>query len=550
MFPESNARLSRSRTVALALVAALVGGAWPGAPVAVPGLAADASADIPGIPLPGTVATGRLGGAIYDVVYNLDVPPGHVLVASLSGAAGTDFDMYLFDSTATTVLSPNGLLTKSTGSTSTESIAWPTQAGGRYYIDLNGATDVEGDFRLTVQVVPDQTEPSVTMRLAGGRAATNATTVPVALTATDDLSGVIAMAFSTDGITFGDWLPFQSSSTWSFPEGDGLRALWVKVQNGVGLSSPVAAASIVIDSVPPAVVKVVPSQGSTVIGLRPAFEVTFNEPIEPASWTDLGFVVQSAGGSLVAGEYAYDAATRTGRFVPTHSLVAGATYVATVGNVTDVAGNRVTTLGSWPVTPIAPATILLRATPGVIERGGSSTLSAAITGAALPANVEVLSAGADGTFTRLTSLPMETGSASLAVTPLLNTTYRFQYGGTAAVAPAEADIRVLVRRTIVLAGRSPTVTSPGRVGRPVALTAAVGPAAAGVPVSFRLYRFDSTKRRWIYAGSRGRSTDAAGRATYVWTPTASGSWYWRASVLSTTELANNVSPVYRWSVRN
>jgi hypothetical protein len=82
----------------------------------------------------------------------------------------------------------------------------------------------------------------------------------------------------------------------------------------------------------------------------------------------------------------------------------------------------------------------------------------------------------------------------------------------------------------------------------VTVVAAVGPASAGVSVSFRLYRFDPTRRTWIYAGSRGRNTDASGRATYVWTPPSTGLFYWRAAVASTTTYANNTSPVYRWSV--
>ena len=70
--------------------------------------AADASSDIPGLPLPGPIAAGRLGGAIYDVVYRFSVAPGYVIVASLNGSPGTDFDLYLFDSSATTVLSKTG----------------------------------------------------------------------------------------------------------------------------------------------------------------------------------------------------------------------------------------------------------------------------------------------------------------------------------------------------------------------------------------------------------------------------------------------------------
>jgi len=87
-----------------------------------------------------------------------------------------------------------------------------------------------------------------------------------------------------------------------------------------------------------------------------------------------------------------------------------------------------------------------------------------------------------------------------------------------------------------------------RVGTPVSLAAVVGPAAAGVSVSFKLYRFDATRRSWVYAGSRGRNTDASGRATFVWTPASAGSWYVRAAVASTADYANNISPVYRWSV--
>src|SRR3972149_1997908 len=88
------------------------------------------SSDIPGVPLPGPIAAGRLGGAIYDVVYRLSVAPAHVIVASLTGAAGTDFDLSLFDASATTVLSDTGLLKKSTGPTSTESLSWPSSFGG------------------------------------------------------------------------------------------------------------------------------------------------------------------------------------------------------------------------------------------------------------------------------------------------------------------------------------------------------------------------------------------------------------------------------------
>ena len=171
------------------------------------------------------------------------------------------------------------------------------------------------------------------------------------------------------------------------------------------------------------------------------------------------------------------------------------------------------------------------------------------TGAPLPASVEMLIAtGSSVGFVPLTTISSVDGLASLLVTPLLNTTYRFRYAGAFGIAPAQVDIRVLVRRSVALSGRSSTVVSTAKVGRSVTLVAVIGPAKAGVSVSFRLYRYDAARRTWIYAGSRGRGTDASGRASYVWVPASAGSWYWRASVASTLDFATNMSPVYRWSV--
>jgi len=184
----------------------------------------------------------------------------------------------------------------------------------------------------------------------------------------------------------------------------------------------------------------------------------------------------------------------------------------------------------------------------VIQRGASARVDVALSGAPLPSLLEVLSATSLGGFVPLTAILAEDGRTSLVVTPASNTTYRFRYAGAFGVAPAQADVPVLVRRSVVLAGRSTGVVSSAKVGASVKLTAAVSPAAPGVSASFRLYRFDAARRAWVYAGSRGRNTNAAGRAFYTWVPSSAGSYYWRASVASTPEYANNTSPVYRWSV--
>jgi hypothetical protein len=356
------------------------------------------------------------------------------------------------------------------------------------------------------------------------------------------------MAFSSDGVSFGPWESFQSMTTWTFQPGDGPRTLWAKVRNGVGVPSGAVSDAIMIDSLSPKAIAIEPPAGSRVAGLRPLFRVAFDEPIAAASWLDLGLIVQAANGSLVPGSYAYDPTTRTGTFTPTINLVAGSPFVVTVGNVRDVAGNPVVPMGSWSVTPVLPTTLRAVSQPVVLLPGGSSRIDLELIGAPLPAQVDGVGATVLGDVP-LQPISVEDGTNSLTVAPGMNTTYRFSYAGSSSVAAAQVEARVLVRRLVSLVGRDSSTTATGRVGTPIVLTAAISPATSGVSVSFRLYRFDSRRRAWVYAGSKGRSTETNGRARLTWTPSATGSFYWRASVASTPAFANNISAVYRWTIR-
>ena len=135
----------------------------------------------------------------------------------------------------------------------------------------------------------------------------------------------------------------------------------------------------------------------------------------------------------------------------------------------------------------------------------------------------------------------------LSVTPDRNTVYRFTYAGDSRTASAQAEVQVQVRRTVTFVGAGSSV-SRARVGRSVRIVAEVRPVTPVASLSFRLYRYNTVRRQWVYAGSRGRGTDAAGRASLTWTPTSPGSYYWRVTVAATTDHAASVSAVYRWSV--
>src|SRR3990172_180203 len=247
--------------------------------------ATPSESDIPGVPLPGAVVTGQLGGPIYDVVYRVDVPAGYVLVAGLAGTPGTDFDMYLFDASAITVIGTHGLLAKSIGPTSDEQVSWPTRIGSTFYLDLNGASDQEGSYTLSVQIVPDATPPTAVLVVANGITRVSAPEVTLQLAGFDDISGVTEMLLSNDGVNFLPPVPFRNQFDWRLSPGDGLKTIWVSVINGVGLPSVPASVSVLLDAASPTVLAVTPADGTTVTTARPTISVQFSEPREAATRT-------------------------------------------------------------------------------------------------------------------------------------------------------------------------------------------------------------------------------------------------------------------------
>jgi hypothetical protein len=406
--------VARARVgVVLAVVLGISSAVAPATALAV----ADPSSDIPGIPLTPGVVVGPLGGSIYDAVYRLDVAPGTVILASLTGSSGTDFDLYLFDGSATTVVTNQGVVARSTGPTSSESLSYGAPIGGRFYIDLNSATAAVGTYTLVVQVIADR-PPVAALALGLGRSRTNSTTVPVSLTASGSLTGPARMAFSGDGRTWEPWQTWQSVTSWTFSDGDGTKTLWARVENAAGVVSAPVSASIVLDTQGPSVVTVDPAVNADLVGPRPTVTVTFSEPIDPASWTQLGLVAQTPSGVLLPGVYDVPAPT-VGRFRPSTDLVVGGVYVLSVGAVRDVAGNVVAPIGSWVATDLPAPAITLRAAPTLVDRGATTLLSGRLTAPTGIASLmlEALPVGALQ-IDSLGSVPVAAdGSFSTRVTP-------------------------------------------------------------------------------------------------------------------------------------
>lgn len=94
--------------------------------------------NIPGVPLKGTSVSSTLNALTdKDDVYSINLLKGEKLSVSLSGTTGTDFDIYLYDKSASTVNSSAGILAYSEkAGTSSESFSFVAPSNGTYYLDV------------------------------------------------------------------------------------------------------------------------------------------------------------------------------------------------------------------------------------------------------------------------------------------------------------------------------------------------------------------------------------------------------------------------------
>lgn len=99
-------------------------------------------------------------------VYSIELYAGEEATISLTGVKGTDFDLILYDSSATTVASKDGAIAYSeTPGTSNESITFRATNSGKYYINVfavagAGQYSLRVDYSNTTAVIEDN-DPSL-----------------------------------------------------------------------------------------------------------------------------------------------------------------------------------------------------------------------------------------------------------------------------------------------------------------------------------------------------------------------------------------------------
>jgi putative cell wall-binding protein len=112
------------------------------------------------VPLEASPVSGSLDAtANPDDVYSIALEPGDGLTVSVTAAAGTDYDLYLFWPDATSVYDFE-LAAAAVTDSYPEVMTFAAPIGGTYFVDVN-AWIGSGDYTLTYEIVPAESEGEI-----------------------------------------------------------------------------------------------------------------------------------------------------------------------------------------------------------------------------------------------------------------------------------------------------------------------------------------------------------------------------------------------------
>jgi len=118
----------------------------------------------------------------------------------------------------------------------------------------------------------DTTPPVGSITINGGASYTNSPSVTLAISASDGRgSGVAYMCFSNDGYSWSSWEPYATSKQWTLTPGDGVKTVYVKFKDYVGLESSPVSASITLDTTPPSTPTLSSPTNGSRVNPRPTF---------------------------------------------------------------------------------------------------------------------------------------------------------------------------------------------------------------------------------------------------------------------------------------
>jgi subtilisin family serine protease len=172
--------------------------------------------------IPGSGYSGTISSTEdLDDVFGIQVPPAQTVNLSVAGDSGTEYDVYVFDSSATTVEGHQGAVVSATGTTYPQAVTFtsppsPYPFSRTYYVDVH-AVSGEGAYTLTYSRLNDTTAPVTTAAgLQTSPAAWQNAAQQVTLGPTDSGgSGLARTDYTLDGVQHVYSGPFTVSGSGS-----------------------------------------------------------------------------------------------------------------------------------------------------------------------------------------------------------------------------------------------------------------------------------------------------------------------------------------------
>jgi hypothetical protein len=538
-------RIFRVMTAGLLVAGLLVGSApqWV--------RANDSAAEIPGVPWLGRAVTGLLGAESVDKVWRLELPEGRVGIFSVTGEAGAELGLYLFDSSATSVLTATPLKTSAKAGSSQRFVS--LLPAGTYYVNVNGRNvDRKYGFSLSINLIEDLTPPYISFVTASGKTRVSGANVRMKVFTSDGLSGVEALRWRVDGASWSDWAEYISSLvTVSLPEAEGPHFIEMQAKNGAELVSKTAELFVTLDLTPPVATLLLPKKTTVVSAARPLIKYQFNEAMSGAAWRRGGLLVYEFEAGTVQGTYEYSATSRIGTFRPDAPLTPGGTYVVEFSGVSDRAGNAPLG-GTWSFTYLAKSTLTTTVRSLSVAGGDDVRIPFRAKGvpAGSPIYLEELVDLGGGVF-RWTLLRETTARGdgelqSIRFTPERSGRYALRFPGSASHQSSRtASIPLTLTPTVEVVGR--TEIRSVDAGSEASATFRVLPANMD-QVSLVKYRCNSDFTTCSVVETLPALPDTDGLVSIFWTAER-GNWAWRVRVTGDGENEGARSRLLRFAVR-
>jgi hypothetical protein len=210
------------------------------------------------------------GHVVLGTAYPDSMGAGNVIrVYDMFGSTGTAYHLGLRPAAGNTSnyrisvhLNGNGTYQGANAESATSGNVAP---GAPSFTTVNTGSSPTGYDALVVQnnnggsgsytLYRDTAAPTGTISINSGATYTKSTNVTLNLSATNPTAGdpVMDMRFSNDGTTYGSWVPYAASKSYTLPSGDGQKTVYVEFRNGAGAVSAPAHHTITLDTTAPVI---------------------------------------------------------------------------------------------------------------------------------------------------------------------------------------------------------------------------------------------------------------------------------------------------------